>query len=136
MGLAPEYGGEFRMSRRIFIRTGSIEVEAELVDNATADAIWKALPLESAANTWGQEIYFSIPVNIELESGQEVVNAGDIAYWPPGKAFCIFFGPTPASRSNEIRAASKVNVFGKVTSDLDVLDRVSDGETIFIEKVE
>ena len=124
------------MSRRIFIRTGSMEVEAELVDNATADAIWKALPLESAANTWGQEIYFSIPVNIELENGQEVVNAGDIAYWPPGKAFCIFFGPTPASRGNEIRAASKVNVFGKVTSDLDILDRVSDGETIFIEKVE
>ena len=124
------------MSRRISIRTGSIELEAELVNNATADAIWKALPLESAANTWGQEIYFSIPVNIELENGQEVVNAGDIAYWPPGKAFCIFFGPTPASRGSEIRAASKVNVFGKVTSDLDILDRVSDGETIFIEKVE
>jgi uncharacterized protein len=124
------------MSRRIFIRTGSIEMEAELVDNATSDAIWKALPLESMANTWGQEIYFSIPVDIELENGQEVVGAGDIAYWPTGKAFCIFFGTTPASRGNEIRAASKVNVFGKVTSDLDILRRVSGGEKIFVEKVE
>lgn len=124
------------MSRRIFIRTGSIEMEAELVDCATSDAIWKALPLEGMVNTWGQEIYFSIPVSIGLENGQEVVSAGDITYWPPGKAFCIFFGPTPASRGNEIRAASKVNVFGKVTSGLDILGRVSDGEKILIEKEE
>ncbi len=124
------------MSRKIFIRTGSIEVEAELVDNATSDAIWGVLPLESKANTWGQEIYFSIPVDIEPENGQEVVSVGDIAYWPPGKAFCIFFGPTPASRGNEIRAASNVNVFGKVTSDLDILRSVSDREKIFVEKVE
>ena len=124
------------MSKRISIRTGSIEVEAELVDNATSDAIWKALPLESVVNTWGQEIYFSIPVTMELENGQEVVSEGDIAYWSPGKAFCIFFGPTPASRGHEIRAASKVNVFGKVVGDLEVLRRVSDGEKIFVEKVE
>jgi hypothetical protein len=124
------------MSRKISIRTGSIEVEGELIENATADAIWNALPIESSANTWGQEIYFSIPVNLESENGQEVVNAGDIAYWPPGKAFCIFFGPTPASRGGEIWAASKVNVFGKVSSELDILRRVSDGEKILIKKVE
>ena len=124
------------MSRKISIRTGSIEVEGELIENATADAIWNSLPIENSANTWGQEIYFSIPVNLELEDGQEVVNAGDIAYWPPGKAFCIFFGPTPASQGDEIRAASKVNVFGKVSSELDILRRVSDGEKILIEKVE
>ena len=124
------------MSKSISIRTGSIEVEAELVDNATSDAIWKALPLESVVNTWGQEIYFSIPVTTELENGQEVVGAGDIAYWPPGKAFCIFFGPTPASRGDEIRATSKVNVFRKVIGDLEILRRVSGGEKIFVEKVE
>ena len=124
------------MSKRISIRTASIEVEAELVDNATSGVIWKALPFESVVNTWGQEIYFSIPVTTELENGQEVVSEGDIAYWPPGKAFCIFFGPTPASRGNEIRAASKVDVFGKVVGDLKVLRRVSDGEKIFVEKVE
>jgi hypothetical protein len=118
------------MSKRISIRTGSIEVEAELADNATSNAIWKALPVESVVNTWGQEIYFSIPVTTELENGQEVVSEGDIAYWPPGKAFCIFFGPTPASRGDEIRAASKVNLFGKVVDDLEVLRRVSQGEDI------
>ncbi|MDD5510361.1 MAG: cyclophilin-like fold protein [Dehalococcoidales bacterium] len=122
-------------SRRIIIRTSSIEIEAELIDCATSDAIWKALPLESMVNTWGQEIYFNIPVSIGLENGQEVVNAGDIAYWPPGKAFCIFFGPTPGSRGNEIRAASKVNVFGKVTSDCNIPGRVSDGEKVSIERV-
>ena len=123
------------MGKRISIRAGSIEVEAELVANATSDAISEALPIESVANTWGQEIYFSIPVTVELENGEEVVSAGDIAYWPPGKAFCIFFGPTPASRGNEIRAASQVNVFGKVTSDLEILRRISDGEKIFVQKV-
>jgi hypothetical protein len=87
-------------------------------------------------NTWGQEIYFSIPVTVELENGKEVVNAGDIGYWPPGKAFCIFFGPTPASRGDEIRGASKVNVFGKVIGDLEILLRVEDGEKIFVERVE
>ena len=123
------------MSKRISIRTSSIQLEAELVDNATSEAIWRVLPLESVANTWGLEIYFSIPVTVELKNGQEVVDAGDIAYWPPGKAFCIFFGPTPASRGNEIRAASKVNVFGKVIGDLEILRGVSDGEKIFVEKV-
>ncbi len=124
------------MSNRVSIRTGSIEVKAELVDNATSNAIWEALPLESVVNTWGHEIYFSIPVTVELENGKEVVNAGDIGYWPPGKAFCIFFGPTPASRGDEIRAASKVNVFGKVIGDLEILLRVEDGEKIFVERVE
>jgi uncharacterized protein len=124
------------MSRRILIRTSSTEIEAELIDCATSDAIWKALPLESMVNTWGEEIYFSIPVSIGLENGQEVVNAGDIACWPPGKAFCIFFGPTPDSRGNEIRAASKVNVFGKVTSDFNIPGRVLDGEKVLIDRVE
>lgn len=136
MGLAPGDEVNSDMSRRVFIRAGSIEMEAELVDCATSDAIWKALPLESIVNTWGQEIYFNIPVSIGLENGQEVVSAGDIAYWPPGKAFCIFFGPTPASRGNVIRSASKVNVFGKVISDLDALGRVSDGEKVLIEKID
>lgn len=122
------------MSKRISIRTGSIVVEAELIENKTSKAIWEALPLDSVVNTWGEEIYFSIPVSVEPENGQEIVNAGDIAYWLPGKAFCIFFGPTPASQGSEIRAASKVNVFGRLTGDPGILRRVTDGEKISVEK--
>lgn len=122
------------MSKTISIRTGSIVVEAELIENKTSKAIWEALPLDSIVNTWGEEIYFSVPVSMGPENGQEIVNAGDIAYWPPGKAFCIFFGPTPASRRNEIRSASKVNAFGRLTGDPGILRRVTDGEKISVEK--
>jgi hypothetical protein len=122
------------MSKKISVRTDSITLEAELINSKTSNVIWESLPLVGTVGTWGLEIYFSIPVTTELENGQEVVSAGDIAYWPPGKAFCIFFGPTPASLGNEIRAASKVNVFGKLTDDPDILRQVKDGEKIFIEK--
>ncbi len=122
------------MARRITIQAGSITVDAEIVNNVTSDAIWKALPITSSVNTWGNEIYFTIPVTVALQNGREVVNAGEIAYWPPGKAFCIFFGPTPASRGQEIRAASAVNVFGKIDGDLKVLSAVRDGEQISIVK--
>lgn len=122
------------MSKTITISTGSVAVEAELVENKTSKAIWEALPLNSVVNTWGEEIYFSIPVSAGPENGQETVNAGDIAYWPPGKAFCIFFGPTPASQGNEIRAASKVNVFGRLTGNPGILRRVTDGAKISVEK--
>ncbi|MFC2017832.1 cyclophilin-like fold protein [Chloroflexota bacterium] len=122
------------MSKKFSIRTDSITVEAELIDSKTSSVIWESLPLKGTVNTWGLEIYFSIPVTTELENGQEVVSAGDIAYWPPGKAFCIFFGPTPASQGNEIRAASKVNVFGKLAGDPDILRQVKGGEKIVIEK--
>ena len=124
------------MKRKVSIRIGFIKLEAELIDNATSDAIWRVLPLESVVNTWGEEIYFIIPVTVGLENGQEVVSSGDVAYWPPGKAFCIFFGATPASLGNEIRPASKVNVFGKVAGDIEALRHVSDGEKIFVKKVE
>jgi hypothetical protein len=122
------------MNRIITIQTNEINVKAEINDTKTADIIWQALPVQSTVNTWGEEIYFGIPVDIELENGQEVVESGDIGYWPPGKAFCIFFGPTPASRGDEIRAASPVNVFGKVIGDPQVFNSVKNGETISIDK--
>jgi uncharacterized protein len=84
----------------------------------------------------GGEIYFSIPVTVASENGREVVNAGDIAYWPPGKAFCIFFGPTPVSHGSEIRAVSAVNVFGKLAVDPKAFSNVRDGEKISVGKVE
>jgi len=86
------------MTRRIEIVAGDITVEAQLNETQTAQAVWDALPIERAANTWGDEIYFSTPLTLELEAGQEVVEAGDLGYWPPGKALCVFFGPTPASQ--------------------------------------
>jgi len=122
------------MARTITIKTGGIELEAVLNQSKTADAIWVALPLSAYANTWGDEIYFSIPVNLELEQGQEVVELGDLGYWPPGSAFCIFFGPTPVSRGEEIRPASAVTVFGRVVGDATVLREVESSTQIFIER--
>ena len=123
------------MSGQIKITAGTVKVLAELNTTKTADAIWKALPVTSKANIWGDEVYFSIPVKVELEDGKEIVNAGDLGYWPPGTAFCIFFGPTPESRGNEIRPASAVNVFGKIKGDAKVFRGVGDGEEIKIEIV-
>lgn len=120
--------------RRIKITAGDISVTATLGDNPTADAIWEALPLEASANTWGDEIYFGIPVHLEPSADAgEVREMGDLAYWPPGNAFCIFFGPTPASRGGEIRAASAVNPFGRVNDDPTLLKRVRNGAPIRIE---
>lgn len=112
-------------------------VEATLTDECpdTAKRIWEALPIEARANTWGDEIYFGIPVDADPENPREVVDLGDLAYWPPGNAFCIFFGRTPASRGDEIRPASAVNVFGKVEGDPKVFKKVRSGERVRIERV-
>ena len=110
-------------------------VTAELHDSRTADAIWQALPIEARGSTWGDEIYFSIPVSLGEESAQSVVDLGDIGYWPPGKAFCIFYGPTPASQGDEIRPASPVNVVGKIEGDPKVFRRVPSGAKITLERV-
>lgn len=126
------------MAEKIKIFFESIsEVEIELIDKnpKTKEAILKALPIESRANTWGDEIYFSTPVKLGEENSQEVVEKGDVAYWPPGQSICLFFGPTPASRSpDEIRPASPVNVFGKILGDLNRLKKVRDGEKVRVIK--
>ena len=126
--------------KKIKILSKSIgEVLAELPEEKnpkTAEAIWSALPIKARANRWGDEIYFSIPVKIGEENAQQVVEKGDIGYWPPGNAFCIFFGLTPASSGNEIRAASPVNVFGKILENPDVFKKVKQGEEIKIEKAD
>jgi len=111
-------------------------VEASLTDESpeTAKAVWEALPIEARANTWGDEIYFGIPVKQGPENPREVVGLGDLAYWPPGNAFCIFFGRTPASRGDEIRPASAVNVFGKVEGDPKVFKKVRSGDRVRIER--
>lgn len=122
------------MEKKIRIKAGRVEVSAELNSTKTAQAIWDALPITGRGNRWGEEIYFSIPVSLEPENAREVVTIGDLGYWPPGTAFCIFFGPTPMSRGQEIRPASAVNVFGKITTDAKVLKQVASGTEITIER--
>ena len=124
------------MSRKITVRVENIKAEAELNDNETARKIWEALPIESTANTWGDEIYFPIPVKMGLEDAKPVVSEGDLGYWPPGSAFCIFFGPTPMSQGDEIRPASPVNVFGRIVGDSKIFKKVTAGARIIVEKAE
>ena len=124
------------MPRKISITAGQTQVEAELNDTPTATFIADVLPIKAKAQRWGGEIYFSIPVTADLEPDcREVLEAGELGYWPTGKAFCIFFGPTPASSGNEIRAASAVNIIGAMKSDLSELWDVPDGAQVSIEKV-
>jgi uncharacterized protein len=122
------------MSYRILIKAGAVTAEGVLNDTPTAKAIWDALPLTGKANTWGDEIYFAIPVKQDLEpTAQEIVDLGDLGYWPSGRAFCIFFGPTPASTGNEIRPASAVNMIGRVEGDPTVFKQVKDGARVQID---
>lgn len=126
------------MGREIKIVSTSIgTVKAEIDEDRnpkTAKAIWEALPITGKANRWGDEIYFGIPVEIEEETSQQVVEIGELGYWPPGNAFCIFFGKTPVSVEDEPRAYSPVNVFGKVVGDSNIFKNVRSGEEISIEK--
>ncbi len=115
-------------------------VEAELTDEFSPETFRKivnALPIESVAYRWGKEVYFSTSVQASEENARETVERGTIAFWPPGNALCIFWGPTPASRTpDEIRPASPVNVLGKVLGNPDVFDKVRSGEKILVERIE
>jgi uncharacterized protein len=121
-------------TRRVRITAGSASAEATLDGSRTATAIWGALPISAPAQTWGDEIYFDIGTAIAPESPKAVVERGDLGYWPPGQAFCVFFGPTPASTGDEIRPASPVNVFGRVAGDPTVFKKVRSGTTVRIER--
>ena len=120
------------MKRQIRITPGSIAVLAEFNDTETADGIWEVLPLSSDVNLWGDEMYIAIPVQIEMEKGQEVVEMGDLGYWLLGNAFCIFFGATPVSGQGDIRAASAVSILDKVTGNPEVFNEIQPGEKIIV----
>jgi uncharacterized protein len=123
------------MEKRIKITAGKVEARAVLNETPAAQKIWEALPIEAKGDTWGDEIYFGIPVKAPLEkNAQEVVEVGDLGFWPPGHAFCIFFGPTPVSRGNEVRPASAVNVVGRIEGDAKVFKKVPSGAKVKIEK--
>jgi len=120
--------------RRIRVTAGGVAVVARLNDGATAGLLWASLPLTASASTWGDEIYFRVPVDAEEEDAREVVDIGAVAFWPPGAALCLFFGPTPASRGDEIRAASPVNVVGQVVGDPTIMRQVRDGDRVVVEE--
>ncbi len=126
------------MARKLKLTIGEVVAEVELNETETAKRIFEAVPFESSANTWGEEVYFSTPVALELEEefAREVVEVGDVGYWPPGRAMCLFFGPTPASRGDEIRPASPVTLIGKLLTDPQDLRKVKDGDPIKVEKAE
>jgi uncharacterized protein len=124
------------MANQIRVTAGNISMTATLNGSACAKKIWNALPLEARGSTWGDEIYFGIPVSCDEENPRETVDMGDLGYWLEGSCFCIFFGPTPMSRGNEIRPASAVEVFGKIDGDAKEFRKVSSGSKVVIEKVE
>ncbi len=121
--------------RKAKIIAGAVEISIELLDTPTADAVFDAMPFESSAQTWGDEVYFATPV----EAGQEadartVMDPGDIAFWVAGNCIAIGFGPTPVSRGKEIRLASAANVFARTHDDVKQLCGVRDGDPIRVER--
>ncbi len=120
---------------KIRIKVGETTLTATLDDNETARKIYDALPFDLPYNVWGDEIYFSIPVHLDLEEGRETMEVGELAYWPPGHAFCIFYGRTPVSLDERPRAASTVIPFGRIEGDATVLCHAK-AERIQVEKVE
>jgi hypothetical protein len=116
---------------KINLAVGNVSLQAEIFDTPTANKILEALPFESSANVWGDEIYFDIPLNLAPEpDARAEVEVGDLAYWPAGPAFCIFFGPTPVSTGSQPRAYSPVNVFGKVLGDATQFKGVPSGAEV------
>jgi hypothetical protein len=122
------------MAIPIRITAGDVEVTGELNDSDCSQAIAEALPIEAEASTWGEEIYFSVEVDCPGEEMQAAVELGDLGYWPPGSAFCMFFGMTPMSTADEIRPASPVMVIGKMEGDLDALKAVPAGASVTVER--
>jgi len=120
---------------RILITAGDVSLPAELNDSPTARKVWEALPIEGVANTWGDEIYFEIPVVAEEEpEARADVEVGELGYWPVGRAFCVFFGPTPVSTGEAPRAYSPVNIIGRVLGDATRLRAVRDRTPVRIER--
>jgi len=121
-----------KKERQIKITVGKLGVAGWLNETNTAAEVWEALPITGSINLWGDEIYFSIPVEAGLEDARETVSLGDIAYWSQGKAMCIFLGKTPISEGDEIRPASPVNVIGGIKEVKALLGKVRQDDEIII----
>jgi len=125
-----------RPMKKIRIKIGELNIDAVLNATKTAEAIYKALPFSAKANTWGDETYFTIPVKHGPENPKPVVAIGDLAYWMPGAAFCLFYGETPSSCKGEVRPASPVNVIGKFELQyVESLKKTKNGTAVTVEKL-
>jgi len=121
--------------KEIIFDFGDLKMSAELNDSPTSNALYEQLPIEGISQVWGDEIYFSTSLVAENDEwAKETVDLGDIAFWPPGNAVCLFFGPTPMSAPGEIRPASATNIMGKLTGDLDLLKSISGGSEVKVIK--
>jgi len=121
---------------KIKLSSNNININIELFDTPTAKKIMEALPIKAIANRWGDEIYFSVPVESQLEeNAKEVLEIGDVCFWVSGRSIAIFFGKTPASKKDEPRAIEPVNIVGKVIGDVNVLKNINSGDTIRLEKI-
>lgn len=119
--------------REILIRSGDVAIRARLLDTETARLIWSKLPIYARARTWGDEVYFTVPVAAPTEpDARDVVRAGEIAYWPQGTAIAIGYGPTPLSRAGEIRLASACNIWATALDDVTALSAIGDGEHVAV----
>ena len=123
--------------RRITITVGTVEIVAELFDTPTADAVWAALPIASSASTWGDEVYFAVPVDAAREAdAKAVVEAGEIAFWVEGRSIAIGYGPTPISRGDEIRLAAPTNIWARAEGDVTALKAARDGDAVRVARAE
>ena len=124
------------MAQLIRMTIGNVALDAELFDTPTADAIYAALPFESTASTWGEEVYFSTPVSAALEAdARDVVQSGELAFWVEGDSIAIGFGPTPVSRGDEIRLAARTNIWGRVLGDVRELLAVTPGDPVSVSRL-
>ena len=122
---------------RIRFDFGRLMLEAELLDTPTAKSIAAALPVTASVMTWGEEVYFDVPVDVKREAdARAVVTAGEIAYWPDGTAIAIGFGRTPVSQGDEIRLASPVNIWARALSDVKALKAVKAGTRVTVSKID
>lgn len=125
------------MAKKILIKIDNITLEGELNDTITSEIIWDNLPLEAVGNLWGDEVYFRTDISIKAKDRPtNTVEIGDIAFWPPETALCIFYGKTPVSTDNEIKPASSVIVVGKVKSNLNLLKNINENCEIKVVKNE
>ena len=120
--------------RTLKMTIGKVVLTAEVFETATGDAIWASLPFSARAQTWGEEVYFSTPVEVPREAeAKDVVDPGELAFWVEGSAIAIGFGPTPISRGDEIRLAAPTNIWGRAVEDVKALAAVSNGDAITLE---